>query len=81
MNKVVGVDNIKVNCYSGYTHAERPESFEWRGEAHEVENIEKAWQEPGKRCFIVKTKDNKLFQLCYNEVKDHWSGVEIGKGG
>ncbi|GAG75952.1 unnamed protein product, partial [marine sediment metagenome] len=32
-----------------------------------------AWQEPGEKYFQVRTKDNKLFQLCYNEVEKEWS--------
>ena len=74
------MDNLKVNCYSGHTYAERPRSFEWQGEEYEVEQIEKAWQEPGERCFRVRTKDNKLFQLCYNERTKQWSLKELGRG-
>jgi len=44
---------------------------------YEVEEIERAWQEPGQRHFQVRTKDNKLFQLCYNETEDQWSIVEL----
>jgi len=68
-----GFDNIKVNCYSGYTYAERPASFWWEGIEYEVKEIEKEWLEPGERHFQVHTVDNKLFQLCYNETDDYWS--------
>jgi len=70
-------DDIKVSCYSGHTYAERPTSFEWEGTEYEVEKIEKAWQEPGKKYFQVRTRDNKLFQLCYNETEKQWSIVEF----
>ena len=70
-------DNIKVSCYSGHTYAERPTSFEWERTEYEVEEVEKAWQEPGKRHFQVRTKDNKLFQLCYNETNKQWSIIEF----
>ena len=36
------MDNLKVNCYSGHTYAERPRSFTWEGAEYDVEAIEKA---------------------------------------
>ena len=74
------MNNLKVSCYSGHTYAERPKSFKWEGKEYEVEEIEKAWQEPGKRYFQAKTKDSKLFRLCYNEAEDQWSLTEVGRG-
>ena len=75
----VGVDkdSLKVSCYSGYTYAERPRSFEWQGIEYEIEEIEKAWQEPQERHFLVRTRDNKLFKLCYNETQNKWSLIEL----
>jgi len=74
------LNNLKVKCYSGHTYAERPKSFEWEGEEYEVAEIEKAWQGPGKRYFQVRTKDNKLFRLCYNEAEEQWSLTELTRG-
>ncbi|MCL0091710.1 hypothetical protein M1N59_00340 [Dehalococcoidales bacterium] len=74
------MDNLIVNCYSGHTYAERPKSFEWQGVEYEVEEIERAWQEPGERYFRVRTRDNKLFQLCYNETENQWSVIELARG-
>ena len=71
------MNNIKVNCYSGYTYAESPRSFEWEGVEYEVEEIEGAWVEPGQRHFQARTKDNKLFKLCYNETEKQWSLTEL----
>jgi hypothetical protein len=75
------VNNLKVTCYSGHTYAERPKSFRWQGVEYEVEEIEKSWQQPGERCFQVRTRDNKLFQLCYNETAKQWSLIEVAKQG
>ena len=75
----MSLDKLEVNCYSGHTYAERPKSFTWQGVEYEVAEIEKAWQEPGKRCFQVSTRDNKLFNLCYNETKNQWSLVELAR--
>ena len=71
------MDNVKVSCYSGHTYAEEPRSFLWEGTEYEIVDIEKTWQEPEKRLFQVRTKDNKLFQLCYNETEDQWSIIEF----
>ena len=67
---------IKVQCRSGYTYAERPESFIYRHEDYEVEEIEWQWREPGEIHFGIITRDRKFFELCYNEHKDEWSLVE-----
>ena len=71
------VNNLKVNCYSGQTYAEQPKSFLWEGIEYEVKEIERAWQEPGERHFQVRTRDNKIFQLCYNETEERWSVIEL----
>ena len=70
-------DSPIVRCYSGQTYAERPKSFTWEGVEYKVEEIEKEWREPEERHFQVRTKDNKLFQLCYNESQDHWSLTDL----
>lgn len=65
--------DLSVSCYSGHAYAERPLSFRWRGEDYPVLEIVKAWREPGRRCFRVRTRHNKTGQLCYNEAEDRWS--------
>ena len=74
------MNNLKVNCYSGHTYAQRPQSFEWQGIEYEVEEIERAWQEPGVRYFQVRTGDSKFFKLCYNEMEKQWSITEVQGG-
>lgn len=73
----MGLDELKVSCYSGYTYAERPRSFRWRGIQYEVKDIEKEWLEPGEKHFQVRTGDNKSYQLCYNETNKRWSLIEL----
>ncbi len=68
---------VQVKCYSGYIYAQEPQSFIWQGIAYSVKEIEKAWQEPGKRLFKAVTDDGKLFELCYNETDDQWSAIEL----
>jgi len=74
------LNNLKVNCYSGHTYAEEPRSFLWQGIEYEVREIKRAWLEPGERYFQVRTRDNKLFQLCYNEIEKRWSLIELVRG-
>jgi len=71
------LNDLKVNCYSGHTYAERPRSFLWQGVEYEVKEIEKEWLEPGERHFQVRVEDNKLFRLCYNETQQRWSLIEL----
>jgi hypothetical protein len=73
VNRAKGLNDITVTCYSGYTYAQEPRSFCWRGTDYEVKEIIKAWQEPEEWHFLVKTGDNKFFQLCYNSVKERWT--------
>ncbi len=75
--KNMDLNNLIVKCYSGHTYAERPQSFVWGGVEYEVGDIEKTWQEPGERHFQVRTRDNKLFKLCYNETENRWSAIEV----
>ena len=68
---------VQVNCYSGHIYAERPKSFLWQDTEYRVKEIEKAWQEPGKKLFKVITDRGKTFELCYNETQDQWSAIEL----
>ena len=69
--------NLKVSCYSGQSYAERPVSFSWEDKDYQVAEIEAEWRGEGTKNFRVRTKDNKLFQLCYNESQDQWSLTEL----
>jgi hypothetical protein len=71
------LNNFNVKCYSGHTYAEEPRSFVFEDVEHEVVEIQRAWQEPGERRFLVRTGDNKLFRLCYNDVKESWTVTEV----
>ncbi len=73
------MNNLKVSCYSGHTYAEEPRSFLWQGVEYEVKEIEKKWLEPGERYFQVRTGDNKLFELCYNDTTREWSLSELAR--
>lgn len=63
---------VKVTCYSGRAYADRPASFVWQGVKYEVDDIEREWQEPGEKHFLIKTEDDRRFELCYIEQDDIW---------
>ena len=77
---------ISVTCYSGRSYADRPASFVWQGRKYTAEKVEKEWQEPGEKHFVVTTrgeesgeseKGEKRFEICYHEREDSWSLIEI----
>lgn len=72
------VEGTQVQCYSGHTYAERPDSFIYRGKVCKVERVEREWREPGEKHFKVSSATNKSFELCYNEQEDEWSLRELG---
>ncbi len=69
--------SLKVRCYSGQSYAERPVSFIWEDKEYEVAEIEAEWRGEDSKNFRLRTKDNKLFQLCYNVSQDQWSLTEL----
>ena len=52
----------------------------WQGMEYEIQKIEKEWRQPGEKYFQVRTGDNKLFRLCYNETEQQWSLIELVGG-
>jgi len=73
----VTLESDDVACYSGYNYATSPRGFRWEGVWHRVREVKKAWQEPGRRCFLVLTEVDRLFQLCYSEAEDRWRLAEV----
>ena len=75
--------HIKVTCYSGHSYADRPISFIWNKERHEITRIEREWLEPGEKHFIVQAtkaetpQDEKHFEICYHTQEDIWRLNEI----
>ncbi len=61
-----------VECYSGETYAERPRALRWQGERLEIVQIKARWQSPEGRYFRVRVKDERIFDLFYNETLGEW---------
>ncbi len=71
---------VRVTCYSGHTYAERPLSFVFDNKEHTVKEIEKEGQTPGARLFKVRTVEDRVFVLAYNEKYDEWAAFEKTRG-
>ena len=67
---------VTVECYSGQAHAERPVRFLWEGSYIDVDDVAAEWREPGTRHFRVRARDDRTFDLCYDERTDFWTAVE-----
>ena len=63
----------KVECLSGHTYADRPIAIYWEEQRLLVDKIEATWRFPGGRRFLIKTEDERLFELNYLEHEDEWS--------
>ena len=61
-----------VECHSGSAYAERPIALQWEGARLEIEEIESRWRIPGGKCFRVRTRDGRVFELFYGELYDEW---------
>lgn len=69
--------SFQVECHSGYEYAERPTAILINGERLEVEAVEDQWRIPGGKCFRVRIKDGRRFELFYGELYDEWRVHEI----
>jgi hypothetical protein len=63
---------VEVECYSGYTFAERPTAFTWLGQRYQIERVLKQWRSPHGPGFQVVTSDGARFQLLYHEPNENW---------
>ena len=68
---------IEVTSYAGYKGEEKPLRFIFDGKEHKVREImERSYQadhEKGlRREFKLKTEENLIFHIYYDEEKDAW---------
>ena len=69
---------VEVECYAGRRYPERPLRVTWRGTRYEVLAVEREWQEPRRRCYLVLLEGDLRLRLCYYERNQRWSAVEVG---
>ena len=63
----------KVEAYSGYTYGERPMALHWEGERLLVAEVESRWRDPSGVGYRVRTEDDRIFDLFYDETSSEWS--------
>ena len=71
---------VEVACYAGSRYPQRPQRVTWRGAEHEVLAVEREWQEPHRRCYLVRLEGDRLLTLSYHERSDRWTAAEVGGG-
>ena len=71
---------VEVACYAGSRYPQRPQRLTWRGGEHEVLAVEREWQEPHRRCYLVRLQGDLLLTLSYYERGDRWTAAEVGRG-
>ncbi len=64
--------DVVVECHSGYTFPQRPQTIHKDNEQFEIETIETEWRSPQGKFFRVKTVDGSIFVLFYDEASDKW---------
>lgn len=61
-----------VEVHSGYRYGERPLALHWEGQRLDVEAVIASWRMPQGLRFRVRTADQRLFELTYQEASDQW---------
>jgi hypothetical protein len=69
---------VEVACYAGSRYPQRPQRVTWRGSEHEVLAVEREWQEPRRRCYLVRLEGDLLLQLSYYERDARRTAAEVG---
>ncbi len=69
---------VDVACYAGSRYPQRPLRVTWRGAERDVLAVEREWQEPRRRCYLVRLEGDRLLTLSYYERNDRWTATEVG---
>jgi hypothetical protein len=64
---------VVVECLSSASYAERPLAFYRQGQRLEVAEILSRWRLPTGAGFRVRTIQEQIFDLFYDESLDEWS--------
>jgi len=68
---------VEVACYAGSRYPQRPLRVTWRGAERDVLAVEREWQEPRRRCYLVRLEGDRLLRLSYYERNDRWTATEV----
>ena len=73
MTSKAKIENISVECYSGYRADERPVSFTTTsGSRLLVDRIMDQWRSPDNEYFKVLANDGKVYLLMHDIEKGRW---------
>lgn len=72
----MGGRGLKVECYSGHTHAERPSAVYIDEMRVQVIEILKEWMAPDGRHFRLALENNEEIEIWYDENKEEWKRVD-----
>jgi hypothetical protein len=67
------MNDIRVQCYSGYKPDERPLRFEIRGRQFEVRELDGQWYSPQATYFRVRAHDGNYYVLRHDDGQDFWT--------
>jgi len=67
------MEDIYVECHSGYKYADKPEAFVWKEKRYRIKDILKRWREEQGEFFTVEIEEGGKYTISYNEKEDRWS--------
>ncbi len=71
------MSSLEVEAYAGASYPERPLRVRWQGQMREVMDIERQWQEPERRCFVVSLTGDIRLRLCYDYANEAWQAEPL----
>jgi hypothetical protein len=69
----------RVECYSGSRYGERPLSFLAAHRRYVVKEVEESWRTTAGLHFRVRTDDDEVYELAYDEQADQWHVLAVTK--
>jgi hypothetical protein len=63
---------MRVECRSDSEYAERPVALYWQEQRLEIVEILSRWRTQAGKGFRVRTADEQIFDLAYNEIAADW---------
>ncbi|HEY4742103.1 MAG TPA: hypothetical protein VIH76_16010 [Candidatus Acidoferrales bacterium] len=67
------MNEIRVQCYSGFKADERPQKFTLRGRDFIVQEVDDQWYSPAAVYFRVLADDGNYYVLRHDEEQDSWT--------
>lgn len=62
-----------VECRSDDEYAQRPLAIVWQGQRLAVDAILASWRTPDGKHFRIRTQEQGIFDLYYDQTNDQWS--------